>query len=74
MARRPAAISSVSRARSGRRSVLEPNDCAASTSARAVIDFEPGNRTVVRTGPAAVGASQGADERGGAVVSATRTR
>ena len=46
-ARRPAAISSVSRARSGARSVLEgPSASAASTSARAVIDLEPGSRTV----------------------------
>jgi hypothetical protein len=59
MARSPAAISSVSRARSGLRSVLGPMESAASTSARAVIDFEPGRRTVDTTGRLAVGAVHG---------------
>ena len=59
MARSPAAMSSVSRARSGARRVLAPSDRAPSTSARAVIDFEPGSRTVAVTGPDAVGAVQG---------------
>jgi putative SOS response-associated peptidase YedK len=40
--------------------VLDPIDAAASTSARAVIDFEPGRRTVSATGRSAVGAGQGA--------------
>ena len=59
MLRSPAAISSVSRARSGWRRVLDPTETAASTSARAVIDFEPGRRTVSRPGRA-VGAGHGA--------------
>lgn len=49
-------MSSVSRARNGCRSVLEPTDAAAITSARALIDLEPGSRTVPLTGPCAVGA------------------
>src|SRR5690606_39958443 len=52
-----------SRARNGARSVEGPTDTAASTRARAVIDLEPGRRTVVRTGALAVGAVQGT--RGG---------
>ena len=52
-------MSSVSRARSGCRTVLEPTDTAESTKARAVIDFEPGSRTVPVTGCPAVGAVQG---------------
>ncbi|GAB3815537.1 hypothetical protein GCM10027605_63020 [Micromonospora zhanjiangensis] len=57
--RSPAAISSVSRARSGRDRVDGPAAIALSTRARAVIDFEPGSRTVDRTGPAAAGAIHG---------------
>jgi hypothetical protein len=38
--------------------VLDPTDTAASTSARALIDFDPGSRTVSETGPWAVGAGQ----------------
>ncbi len=58
-ARIAAAISSVSRARSGRSIVAGPPARALSTRARAVIDLEPGSRTDVVTGPAAVGAVQG---------------
>ena len=58
IARRPAAISSVSRARSGYRMVDGPSEIADSTSARAVIDFDPGRRTVACTGTVAVGAVQ----------------
>ena len=48
-ARRPAAISSVSRARSGRaQRATGRRPARASTSARAVIDLEPGRRTVAR--------------------------
>lgn len=36
--------------------MLDPTDAAAITSARALIDFEPGSRTVPVTGPRAVGA------------------
>jgi hypothetical protein len=39
--------------------VLVPSETAATTSARAVIDFEPGRRTDAVTGPDAVGAGQG---------------
>jgi hypothetical protein len=63
MARRPAAISSVSRARNGPRSVDGPAAMALSTSARAVMDLEPGRRTVVLTGAFAVGAVQGTGVR-----------
>src|SRR5258705_1895666 len=59
MARRPAAISSVSRARSGYRMVDGPAETADSTSARAVIDLDPGRRTVARTGEGAVRAVHG---------------
>jgi putative SOS response-associated peptidase YedK len=66
IARSPDAMSSVSRARNGCRTVLEPTDTAESTSARAVMDFEPGSRTVPATGCPAVGAVQGVD--GGSAV------
>ncbi|GAA3291594.1 hypothetical protein GCM10020218_064680 [Dactylosporangium vinaceum] len=59
IARRPAAISSVSRARSGPRSVVEPVETAPSTSARAVIDLEPGRRRLASSGPAVLGAGHG---------------
>ncbi|GIJ53441.1 hypothetical protein Vau01_009570 [Virgisporangium aurantiacum] len=49
----------MSRARSGARSVLVPIDTAASTSARAVMDLDPGRCTEEVTGPDAVGAGQG---------------
>ena len=49
-ARRPAAIRSVSRARSGRTIRLGPSASAARTSARAVIDLEPGRVTTASTG------------------------
>jgi putative SOS response-associated peptidase YedK len=58
-ARSPAAISSVSLARSGACSVDGPCETAASTRARAVIDFEPGSATVARTGATATGAGHG---------------
>ena len=52
--------------------MLEPADRAASTSALAVIDLEPGRRTEVATGRWAVGAVQaaagGAELRAGASV------
>ncbi len=38
--------------------MLEPTEMADSTKARAVIDLEPGRRTVARTGAGAVGAVQ----------------
>src|SRR5689334_25068998 len=49
-ARRPAAMRSVSRARSGRTIRLGPSASAARTSARAVIDLDPGRRTTASTG------------------------
>ena len=52
------AISRVSLARSGCRTWAGPAASAASTSARLVIDLEPGSRTWARTGPAACGAGQ----------------
>src|SRR5256885_7270455 len=58
-ARRAAAISSVSRARNGWYRVDGPTEIAESTRARAVIDFEPGRRTVAETGPDARGAVHG---------------
>ena len=54
----PAAISRLSRARNGARIALGVVASAESTSARAIIDFEPGSRTVVTTGRVAVGAVQ----------------
>src|SRR5262249_23110019 len=63
MARSPAAISSVSRARSGARRVLDPADTAPSTRGRAVIDWEPASRTVAETGLRAVGAVHGRSRR-----------
>jgi len=48
----------VSRLCSGRVIVLRPAARAQSTSARFVIDFEPGTRTVADTGAAASGAGQ----------------
>ena len=54
-----AAISSVSRERSARRTTEGPSARAASTSARLVSDFEPGSATVARTGVRAYGAGQG---------------
>ncbi len=59
IARRPPAIISVSRARSGRASVDGPTPMALRISARAVIDFEPGSWTVAATGSAAVGGFHG---------------
>src|SRR3954452_1800191 len=56
------AISSVSRARKGWRRVLGPLAIAASTSARAVMDLDPGSRTVCRTGRWAVGATHSPPE------------
>ena len=56
MARSPAAISSVSRARSGRRRVVGPTQIARGRERRAVIDLEPGTRTDACTGENAVGA------------------
>ncbi|GAB3870382.1 hypothetical protein GCM10027610_132060 [Dactylosporangium cerinum] len=61
----------MSRARSGARRVLAPRDRAPRTRARAVIDLEPGSRTVAVTGPDAVGAVQGRDA--GAVRFGTRS-
>ncbi len=49
------AISSVSRACSGRVMAPGPSASAARTSARLVMDFEPGSVTLARTGPAAAG-------------------
>lgn len=55
---RAAAASWVSRACSGF-SITDGDELsAASTSARFVIDFDPGNRTRARTGPVACGACQ----------------
>ena len=51
-------MSSVSRACSGRRITPGPSASAASTSARLVIDFEPGTVTTASTGPPASGAGQ----------------
>lgn len=58
MARRAAAIRSVSRERSGRRSQPGSAASAARTSARLVTDFDPGTWTVAKTGPLACGAGQ----------------
>ena len=52
------AISSVSLARSGLPTTPGPSASAASTSARLVMDLEPGSRNLARTGPAAAGACQ----------------
>ncbi|GAA1521722.1 hypothetical protein GCM10009827_042090 [Dactylosporangium maewongense] len=41
--------------------MVAPRDSAPRTSARAVIDFEPGSRTVAVTGAEAVGAIHGRD-------------
>jgi hypothetical protein len=46
---------------------------AASTSARAVMDLEPGGETVAVTGPAATGAGHGTGAGTVAVVVGTRT-
>ena len=59
MARSPAAISEVSRLTSGSTRVLGERARAASTSARLVCDFDPGRRTVARTGASAYGAGHG---------------
>ena len=56
--RRATAISSVSLARSGLVITVGPAASAARTSARLVIDFEPGGRSRAHTGPAAAGAVQ----------------
>ncbi len=56
IARSPADISAVSRARSGRRIELDAVARAERTNARADIDLDPGSRTVVTTGREAVGA------------------
>ena len=72
MARRPPAISSVSRASRGRRSVEVPTETAASTSARALIDFDPGRVTAAVTGPSAVGAVHGTSRRGLSAFSVTQ--
>src|SRR5262245_31891687 len=53
-----AAMSAVSRARNGARSLDGLSASAASTRARLVSDFEPGTATVASTGRAALGASQ----------------
>jgi hypothetical protein len=68
MARSPAAISSLSRARNGLRKVLAPTETAASTNARAVIDFDPGKAIVACIGSDAVGATHGAGLRVGRAV------
>src|SRR5262245_39854603 len=73
MARSPADISSVSRARNGARNVDGPTEIAARTSARAVIDFEPGRGTVAYSGPPAVGAVHGVIRGVRVLQSATRT-
>jgi hypothetical protein len=52
------AIRSVSLARSGRVMALGPSASAARTSARLVMDFEPGSVTLARTGRSAAGARQ----------------
>src|SRR3954452_1585656 len=57
-ARRPPAIRSVSRARSGRTIRLGPSASAARTSARAVIDLEPGRVTTASTGVERYGVAQ----------------
>jgi hypothetical protein len=59
-ARRPSAMSSVSRLTSGRRITVGRFASAPSTRARFVIDLEPGTVTVAFTGAAARGARQGA--------------
>jgi len=51
-------MSRVSRARSGLATRLGPSARAASTSARLVMDFEPGSVTAARTGPSAGGTRQ----------------
>ena len=56
--RSAAAISRVSLARSGLVITVGPSASAARTSARLVIDFDPGGRTWTRTGPLAAGARQ----------------
>src|SRR4051812_40943734 len=56
--RRPAAISSESRARSGRTSRLGPSAIAARISSRAVIDLEPGSATTAATGAVRCGVVQ----------------
>ncbi len=62
-----AAISSVSRARSGRWITDGPSASAARTSARFVTDFDGGTRTRARTGRPAYGAGQTAGDGAGAV-------
>jgi hypothetical protein len=57
MLRRPDASNSVSRARSGAWSVVVPSEIAARINARAVIDLDPGSRTVALTALVAVGAA-----------------
>jgi hypothetical protein len=59
-ARSPAAISSVSRLRSGAMIRDGPVAWAARMSARLVSDFDPGTATVARTGRSATGACQAA--------------
>src|SRR3954451_21214120 len=56
--RRPAAISSESRAHSGRTSRLGPSAIAARISSRAVIDLEPGSATTAATGAVRCGVVQ----------------
>ncbi len=58
--RSPPAISAVSRLTSGCTSVVGVRAIAASTSARLVCDFDPGRRTVARTGLPACGAGHAA--------------
>jgi hypothetical protein len=53
-----AAMSTVSRERSGARNREGSADSAASTRYRFVSDFEPGSATVAPTGPSATGAGQ----------------
>src|SRR6185312_1213701 len=72
-ARSALAISSVSRARSGWLRVLDPTESAERTRARAVIDFDPGSRTVWRTGRLAVGAGQPAPAGAGGVTTVSAT-
>ncbi|KPC71322.1 hypothetical protein ADL26_15540, partial [Thermoactinomyces vulgaris] len=58
MDRSPSAMSSESRAMSGRRIVEGPEARAARMRARAIIDFEPGTRTTASSSASAYGVSQ----------------
>ncbi len=59
IARSASAMSRLSLLRSGRRTVDGPSASAASSSARLVIDLEPGTSTTASIGVAVVGAGQG---------------